>query len=247
MNLPPKSLPARIRKGVKPDEPTRATEVVANRPAAGAASVAPNPDAVELSPENLPVLHAFQRFLEVERRKTRRRLLAVSFTFLFILIAVSGGATWLGAILFSELRRDFDDIERSVAASQDTSIRLQDDTREALRALELQRQKLMDEYEKDRRIWTTGQSDVTTTLRQQETALQEIRAMVDSLKEDTRQAPPVTAAPQPTTPPPVPLAPDAAEPPATPPPTRMAQAPMTLRLTPVAGHAQINWRLPIPE
>jgi hypothetical protein len=53
-------------------------------------------DVPALSEESLPVLNAFKKFLEAERRRARIRLLLVSLLFVVLLAGVLVGALWLG-------------------------------------------------------------------------------------------------------------------------------------------------------
>jgi len=54
------------------------------------------PETLRRNADSLPVLAAFQEFLDVERRRTRGRMVALTLLFLIILLAVGGGAGLLG-------------------------------------------------------------------------------------------------------------------------------------------------------
>jgi hypothetical protein len=54
------------------------------------------PETLRRNADSLPVLAAFQEFLDIERRRTRARMIALTFLFLVILLAVGGVAGLLG-------------------------------------------------------------------------------------------------------------------------------------------------------
>jgi len=252
MNAPPKTLAARLRKAASPAiEPVPAMDLPQKRPAA---SPTPRqPDVPETSQDNLPVLEAFQRFLDAERRKTRRRLLAVSLSFLVVLTAIVGGATFMGVAFFAELRRDFDDIENSVARTRDNNLRIQEDAEKTLKAVEKQRHEIMADYENEKKSLSTAQSEIESQMRSHTTALDEIKAMVATLKSENsllkktiaRIAQPVGAATKPLA--------RAVTAPAAPSNTVAGSADTTqepvLDLAVAVGteEQQVNWRIPIPE
>jgi hypothetical protein len=58
------------------------------------------PETLRRNADSLPVLAAFQEFLDVERRRTRGRMLALTFLFLVVLLAVGGVAGLIGLTYF---------------------------------------------------------------------------------------------------------------------------------------------------
>ncbi|MDP6630747.1 MAG: hypothetical protein QGH42_06805 [Kiritimatiellia bacterium] len=58
------------------------------------------PETLRRNADSLPVLAAFQEFLDVERRRTRARMLALTFLFLVVLLTVGGVAGLVGLTYF---------------------------------------------------------------------------------------------------------------------------------------------------
>ncbi len=54
------------------------------------------PETLRRNADSLPVLAAFQEFLDVERHRTRGRMITLTFLFLIVLLAVGGAAGLLG-------------------------------------------------------------------------------------------------------------------------------------------------------
>ena len=63
-------------------------------------------DDPSLSDESLPVLNTFRRFLDVERRRARRRAIWVSLAFGVAFMIVLGGIAWAGRDRIRELRAE---------------------------------------------------------------------------------------------------------------------------------------------
>jgi cell division protein FtsB len=57
---------------------------------------------IQRAPGSLPVLEAFQEFLDNERRKTKKRMVVLMTTFVFILLAVVGSGS---ALVYWQMRR----------------------------------------------------------------------------------------------------------------------------------------------
>ena len=96
MRIPPKAVKRQIRTRLPADadvsgpiEPGPAPEETATMPAV-ASPVSP---ASQAAGRSLPVLEAFQEFLEEERRRTRNRILILSAVFLIVLLTVAPSHT----------------------------------------------------------------------------------------------------------------------------------------------------------
>ena len=98
-------------------------------------------------PDSLPILEAFQEFLEEERIKARRRMLALSIFFLSVLACVVVGGLLVGAAFFNRVRRDFRVVEE----------KLTDGTRDAWRKTEFALTRLTDETDQLRSSMSEGQ------------------------------------------------------------------------------------------
>jgi len=101
------------------------SRVPAREPANGAMGL-------EKNGESLPVLEAFQGFLEQERQKTRKRIMAVSIVFL-ILIAVAGAAAVMaGLLLAGQMKKDVQGMQDQVTAVRTEAQKYQADVQNAL-------------------------------------------------------------------------------------------------------------------
>lgn len=68
--------------------------------------------------EPLPVLEAFQDFLEAERRKTQKRMVALTLFFVAVAIFITAIAVSLGMILFGRVKSDFVQLQGVVASDR---------------------------------------------------------------------------------------------------------------------------------
>jgi hypothetical protein len=111
MNIPPKSL---RRQLVQNDEPTAGTAPTENGPqrSAGTRSDAQVPtmrtpsnlaDMAAVSADSLPVLQAFQDFLESERKQARRQIRAVTSFFLLLFLIITGAGAFFGYVYFGKM------------------------------------------------------------------------------------------------------------------------------------------------
>ena len=69
-------------------------------------------------PDSLPVLQAFQEFLEVERSRTRNKLISLGFLFLLIVILVAGLSFFLTYSFYHRASRDIDDVRRTLGVTK---------------------------------------------------------------------------------------------------------------------------------
>lgn len=84
----------------------------------------------------LPVLQAFQEFLEIERRRARRRLIGVALTFLGVLVAILIAGGFLFATFARRMNTDISDLQKSLAVARNESGALRGDTQVIQRALD---------------------------------------------------------------------------------------------------------------
>ncbi len=84
----------------------------------------------------LPVLQAFQEFLEIERRQTRRRMRAMALTFLGVLVAIILIGVGLFFAFAGRMNADMRRLETALAVARDESGALRGDTQAIQRALD---------------------------------------------------------------------------------------------------------------
>jgi len=150
MNLPPKSLKQQIANRnaapsaaepeplVQETEPLKPVDSIP-RPAPKMKPITPSaftqqkpapatPLGVQKQPESLPVLTAFQEFLEVERSRMRRRLVALSACYLVALIFIVSASFIAGMTALKRFRADVDNLQTELTRLQQVSIKYQTDT-----------------------------------------------------------------------------------------------------------------------
>ena len=64
----------------------------------------------------LPVLEAFQRFLDAERRRTRNRMMALTALFVLLLIIAGAVSVIVGTRLFRNTQKEIQGVQEHVAA-----------------------------------------------------------------------------------------------------------------------------------
>lgn len=83
---------------------------------------------------SLPVLSAFQEFLETERRRTRRRLLSLAIVLVSVFLAI-GGASWLVAVrVFNGFVESAQRMQAQMTSMRSESATLREDVMKSLGA-----------------------------------------------------------------------------------------------------------------
>ena len=232
------------------------------------------PDTLRRNAESLPVLAAFQEFLDVERRRTRSRMLALASLFLIVLLVGGGAAALVG---YSYYLKTSD----QAAAMQDSLERLrarvEDDQGGALSALSsLQaRTKIMEQtFDSQMATFEVEQNGLSALLAGMNTNLAGLHGTIARLQNENArlhnqvemnavdwqavtnrveeilallaQAPPLAPPVTPRTPEPV----AAGRPPSPVPESPRAATPrrdsMVLAILPVGKTRAVDWRVPLP-
>ena len=139
MNIPPKIVGHRIRSqspnpsgsplsetSLIPDVPAETPDQQADHPGfvpelsktQSAIRSNTGPAQIEKTPDSLPVLEAFQAFLEAERSKTRKRAILLVSVFVLILLCITAGGTFMGIAAFKKLDHEF--MSESSSLKKDT-------------------------------------------------------------------------------------------------------------------------------
>lgn len=84
----------------------------------------------------LPVLQAFQEFLEIERRRARRRLIGMALTFFGVLLAILVAGGVLFATFARRMNTDISNLQKALALARNESGALRGDTQTIQRALD---------------------------------------------------------------------------------------------------------------
>jgi hypothetical protein len=94
----------------------------------------PTPKSAQLEKkaESLPVLDAFQQFLDVERKRSRSRMVTLTLVLIVVFVAVAAISLTVALVYTRQFRNDFTDMKGQVSEFQRTSEKLNEDTRTSL-------------------------------------------------------------------------------------------------------------------
>ncbi|MFO7871887.1 MAG: hypothetical protein R6V03_10720 [Kiritimatiellia bacterium] len=82
--------------------------------------------------ESLPVLRAFEEFLESQRREARKRMLGMTVFFAVVMLIAIAGAGAAGFFLLSHFEADMQDMQNDVARMKEESLILREQTQHAI-------------------------------------------------------------------------------------------------------------------
>lgn len=185
MKVPPVSLPDRVRRAVP-----------LARPAASLSATAREP---------LPVLEAFQVFIESERQRARVRLRATVLSFTLLLLITT---SILGGAFFIQIRDLKNDLS-GIRSTMETSLRKEIPPETAFDPVEFAqtRTAIHDVVLRQQTAEERLQADLSRQGLQQATAIQELKALMESIKlENSVMATrfeTIAISPQTTAPPPI--------------------------------------------
>lgn len=216
------------------------------------------PDTLRRNAESLPVLAAFQEFLDVERRRARGRILVLASLFLIVLLIAGGAAALVG---YSYYLKTSDQAAAMQASLERLRSRVDDDQGGALASLQ-DRAKIMEQtFDSQMATFEVEQNGLSSLLAGMNANLAGLHGTIARLQNENAQlhnqvemnavdwqavtnrveeilallaqapplAPPVT--------PPAPESPRAATPP---------RDSMVLAILPVGGGHAVDWRVPLP-
>lgn len=132
---------------------------------------------LQKTPDSLPVLEAFQEFLDSEQRKMRRRMIGLSVFFtLIILLLVAGGIA--GAFFFvNPMKNDVDGIRATIA-------RLENDSNSSKESTESTIAKLNDMIKTERSNLQSATSEIETKVDGYSSNLTEVKDLIEKLQSE---------------------------------------------------------------
>ena len=140
----------------------------------------------DLSPaaavESLPVLEAFQTFLEEERRQARRRLAAICLAFLVLLVAVSASGVFLGWSYLVDFREDFASVETRLSNFRDDSSAVNVAVHEALTEVSKETKALKERFETGNDSLAAAQKDIDAIRSGFGSDVDSVRGVLDMLQ-----------------------------------------------------------------
>ncbi len=127
MNIPPKSIKTQLaRKGSRPkrvhaldrSDSADSDGDTARRTQVQSAARVPRDlaEAESVSTESLPVLQAFQEFLENERKHARRQVAAITAFFLILFLLVAGAGAFFGYVYIGKMNTEITSLHAQLAA-----------------------------------------------------------------------------------------------------------------------------------
>ena len=205
MNAPPKTLGMRIKTLERPSPPgVPPVAAVPPEPSPGpslppqgeallpraarAAPPGPRPKAGEVTtregPGSLPVLEAFQEFLEQERRVVRRRLHVLTVTYVLILAALVAGGLLLGMRVLRSINARVDSVRNDIAAAKTDTSRAGQEARAALDRVSAADGALRSAAAADREHARRFRSQVVNVLTNYTAEVDRLRELVAMLKQE---------------------------------------------------------------
>ena len=215
--------------------------------------------------ESMPVLEAFQQFLDTERRRSRNRMLILSAVFSVVLLIVIAGGVAAALSYMRPVQAGLAELQQGINGSERRASRAARRVDQAVEQLTLRERHLREEMGRDKQSIAEAQTSIrqqTDTLQAEMARTRDILRQLQQdnlrLREELRASPtgrgPVAVGPGPTLGSLPPAAPAAATQPAV--PTRaertaatLARAPRAfeLRITPVGQDEAVPWRVSVPE
>jgi methyl-accepting chemotaxis protein len=139
---------------------------------------AKSPDPTPAKPqETLPVLQAFQQFLDVERRRTKTRMVTLTLVFIAVFVVVAAMSLAVALTYTRQFRKDFLDMKDQVAVVQQDAQKVNSDTRTALQNFETEASKLQGDIQNISQSTT----DIKSQTESYDGALTKLRDAVNSL------------------------------------------------------------------
>lgn len=135
-------------------------------------------------PKSLPVLAAFQEFIEDERKRSQSRMLIISGFFLIILVSVIGTGLTLGTFVFRHMRDEVTDVRRSFTDLQKDSMESKADIDTSLARFQGQTEGLRYHMEKQDNALEKARVALANREEEHGRKLAELRKVIDSLESE---------------------------------------------------------------
>lgn len=225
MNVPPKILGHELKDNELPAHAT-GTKTLRKRFSAG----------IERTPASLPVLEAFQEFLDLERRRARNRMLVLAAFFVIVLLSVVASSLFISINFLDQFRENFQSMHKNVNTFQEAFRKTKNDTDSILERLVGDTTKLRNHIALEQQTITKTRSKITSELNK----IVEVIAMLEkensSLKKDLSrmEAKWLTLSESMETT-------DTLE------PTATGHSSIVMSIVPHGGNTATEWHIPIPE
>ena len=114
--------------------------------------------------ESLPVLGAFHKFLETERKRARNRTLTLTVFFLFVVFSIGGLGFFLGTTLFDQVRQDFGDLQQDIEVLKQEAVGARMRTQKSLAEFTGEAKNLREEIAKEQDAVADAQSSISSRM-----------------------------------------------------------------------------------
>jgi len=141
-------------------------------------------EALDAPPKSLPVLAAFQEFIEDERKRSQNRMLIISGFFLIILVSVIGTGLTIGTFVFRHMRDEVTEVRRNFTDLQKSSMESKASVDTSLARFQGQAEGLRYHMEKQDRAIDKTREDLTRREDEHGQKLAELRKVIESLESE---------------------------------------------------------------
>jgi hypothetical protein len=206
MNLPPKILKQQIAnksvnganhdlnttvaiqpEPVETEQATKPTPMASKRSPVNPMIEKPAKNAsinIQKTSESLPVLEAFQEFLDNERERNQKRLMVFSLSYLFAFLILILSGLFAGMIAVKKLKGDFLNIRNEVARLQTMSIKSRTDTDTLAQRLTVEASRLREEFESGKFMSDDDKTKFLQQISGNDTKLTKMDELVKSLQKE---------------------------------------------------------------
>jgi hypothetical protein len=142
---------------------------------------------IERTPKSLPVLRAFQDFLEAERRRSRNRILFLTAFFAAVLISVVSIGLFVGMAFMGQVRGDVDGMRVDLTDARETAATVRQEARSAMAAMARDAVARRTEAQADRSELAAAAGAMEAGLAACSNRLTDLKGLLDSLKADNAE------------------------------------------------------------
>ncbi len=146
------------------------------------AHVAASTESLDAPPKSLPVLAAFQEFIEDERKRSQNRMFIVSGFFFVVLVSVIGTGLTIGTFVFRHMREEVTDVRRDFSELQKNSMESKASIDTSLARFQGQADGLRYHMEKQDRELAEARTNLARREENHEKKLAELRRVIESLE-----------------------------------------------------------------
>ena len=138
----------------------------------------------EKNPESLPVLEAFQMFLDTERKRARNRMLAMTALFAMLLIIIAGFSLFIGMFFASQIQNDMKDMQKDFSEFKSAANKIKNEADLAFQRFTLDTTKLRNEIIEGKYAFDEAKSGVDSRIVGYDSKLDKINKTMRMLEQE---------------------------------------------------------------